>query len=357
MAGHLELGRRPGGPQRAFLPGLLAALVTAVACTPNSVCKLGGPINDPTNRTMRRNILAYGLSQFCQQMTTRSAPLKLAPDAPVVGRFFPQHCQQQVLDNGDLWVRFDGMGYAYTNLSRKVTFSSAASIRYDQDFRCADDNSIYAYFDTRTVAPPDFHVMQIEMPGANLVQGWITPYADNFGKQMLSGELAQGFTVIQFNDGGTDFAVGHLPLGQRPLHPFSIHGKDRVTVESLRTQVMAGERDFIGPVEVKDGGRAVYVSMTLDGQQAVNVFLLPKAMGDVALQTYLTYGPAGPLPGPPVMGDVVHYGVQYQRAVPVPAGMYYVVIDNTTTAAQPALPFGAASAAVVNYAVQIGDTP
>jgi hypothetical protein len=56
------------------------------------------------------------------------------------------------------------------------------------------------------------------------------------------------------------------------------------------------------------------------------------------------------------MTDVVRYGIQYQRAVPVPAGMYYVVIDNTTTAPA-ALPFGGASAAVVNYAIQIGDAP
>ena len=30
---------------------------------------------------------------------------------------------------------------------------------------------------------------------------------------------------------------------------------------------------------------------------------------------------------PATMTDVVRYGVQYQRAVPVPPGMYYVVID------------------------------
>ena len=335
---------------------LACSSVGAGGCSPNSVCKLGGPINDASNRTLRRNIMAFGLSQFCQQMTTRSAPLKLAPDAPVTGRFFPQHCQQQVLDNGDLWVQFDGMGYAFTNLSRKVTFSSAANIRYDQDFRCAEDNSIYAYFDTRNISPPTFHVMQIEMPGANLLQSWITPYADNFGQQMVSGQLGQGFTVIQFDDGGNDFDVGHLPLGRRPMHPYNIHGKDRVTVESLRTQISGGERDFLGPIHVEDGRRAIYISMQLDGQQAVNVMLMPKAQGDVALQAYLTIGPAGPLPAPAVMTDVVRYGIQYQRAVPVPAGMYYVVIDNTTTAPA-ALPFGGASAAVVNYAIQIGDAP
>src|SRR4030088_2315347 len=82
------------------------------ACSPNTVCKLAGPINDPSNRTLRRSIMAFGLDQFCQQMVRRNAPLKLTPDAPVIGRFYPQHCTQRVLDNGDLWAQFEGFGYA-----------------------------------------------------------------------------------------------------------------------------------------------------------------------------------------------------------------------------------------------------
>jgi hypothetical protein len=347
-------------PMRAFLVASMACAV-ALGCRATTVCKLGGPINDPSNRTLRRNILSYGLSQFCQQMLTRNAPLKLAPDAPVIGRFYAQHCQQQILDNGDLWVQFDGMGYAFTNLSRKVTFTNASSIQYDQDFRCADDNSIYAYFDPRRVSPPNFHVLQIEQPMANLMQNWIQPFADNFGNQMVTGQLAQGITVIQSDDGTTDFDVGHLPLGRRPNHPFNIHGKDRVTVESLRTQVYANERDFIGPIVVEGSGRAIYMMMQLDGQQAVDVMLIPKAQGDAALQAYVNFGPVGPLPYPPMMSDVLQYGMQYQRAVPVPAGMYYVVIDNTGTAGQAAppatAPFGASPAAVINYAIQMGDAP
>jgi hypothetical protein len=339
----------------------VVCVVAGAACSPTSVCKMGGPINDPTNRTLRRNIMSYGLGQFCQQMLTRNAPLKLAPDAPVIGRFYPQHCQQRTLDNGDLWVQFDGMGYAFTNLSRKVTFTNASTIQYDDDFRCADDSSIYAYFDPRAASPPSFHVLQIEQPIANLMQNWVGPFADNFGKQMVSGQLAQGITVIQGSDGTLDFDVGHLRLGQRPVHPFALHGKDRVTVESLRTQVYANERDFIGPVKVDDGGRAIYMTMQLDGQPAADVMLIPKAQGDAALQAYVSYGPAGPLPFPPMTSDVIQYGVQYQRAVPVPPGMYYVVIDNTPTAGQAAppasSPFGAAAAAVINYSIEIGDAP
>src|SRR5580698_10824198 len=100
------------------------ALAAALAggCSPNAVCKLAGPINDPSNRTLRRSLMSFGLGQFCQQMTTHNAPLQLTPGAPVTGRFFPQHCTQQVLDNGDLWVQFDGFGYAWLDIPRKVTF-------------------------------------------------------------------------------------------------------------------------------------------------------------------------------------------------------------------------------------------
>lgn len=303
----------------------------------------------------------FGLDQFCQQMPRHNAPLKLTADAPIIGRFYPQHCQQQELENGDLWVHFDGFGYAWTNLSKKVTFTSAATITYNQDFRCADDNSIYAYFDTRSVSPPDFQLRVIEQPIANLVQGWIQPFADNFGRQMVTGKLAQGFTVIQGNDGSTDFDLGHLPLGQRPLHPFNVHNSNRLEVESGRTDVYGSERDFIGPIVIDDTGRAIYLTMQLDGQPSVNLAIVTKAEGDVSLQRYVDYGPAGQLAYPPRFADVVQYGVQYQRAVQMPPGMYYVVIDNSTPAARapmpPLLGLGVDPVAVVSYAIQIGDAP
>jgi hypothetical protein len=259
-------------------------------------------------------------------------------------------------------VHFDGFGYAWTPLSRKVTFTSAATIQYNQDFKCAEDNAIYAYFDTRTVSPPDFRLAQIEQPGANLVQNWIAPYADNFGKQMVAGQLGQGFTVIQETGGSTDFTIGHLSLGQRPFHPYQAHGSSRVTYENMRTTVHSSERDFIGPVTVDGSGRALYLEMHLDGAATVNLVIVPKAEGDPSLQLYFQYGPAGPLAFPPRFSDVVRAGVEYQRAVPVPAGMYYVVLDNTPSAGQvqPAAPlFGLVgdTPAAVNYAIQIGDAP
>lgn len=347
----------------AVLSGLAMALAAlGSACSPNAVCKLAGPINDPSNYTLRRNIMSFGLGQFCQQMTAHNAPLKMSPDANVIGRFFPQHCTQQVLANGDLWVQFDGFGYAWTTLSKKVTFTSAATLQYNQDFKCAEDNSIYAYFDTRSASPPNFRIVQIEQPVANLVQNWIAPFADSFGQQILTGQLAQGFTVIQDSGGSTDFSVGHLPVGQRPAHPYEMHGSNRVTYENLRTEVHTNERDFIGPITVDGSGRALFLQMHLDGVPAVDVFVVTKAEGDASLQLYSQYGPAGALAYPPRFADVAQAGVEYQRAVPVPAGMYYVVIDNTSAAGQAAPPaplFGVVgdTAAVVNYAIQLGDAP
>jgi hypothetical protein len=342
----------------ALVPTAVAAVLPS--CSPNAICKMGGPINDPSNRTLRRNIMSYGLSQFCQQMTTHSAPLKMTPDAPVTGRFYPQHCTQKTLDNGDLWVQFDGTGYAFTPLSRKVSFTSGATIQYNDDFRCADDASIYAYFATRTVSPPQFQLMQIEASVANLVQGWVGPYANSFGTQMVSSQLAQGFTVIQGNDGSIDFDIGQLKVGQRPAHPFDVHGQDRVMIESLRTQVYPNERDFIGPIEVKDSGRALYLTMQLDGLPSVRLLLLPKPLGDAALQVTINQGPVGAIAGIPQWSDVLPTNVQYQRAVPVAPGMYYVVIDTTPSGGQVAPPAafplgGAEQPAVISYEIQIGD--
>ena len=113
-------------------------------------------------------------------------------------------------------------------------------------------------------------VLQIEAPIANLMQNWITPYANNFGNQMVSAQLTQGFTVIQGDDGSTDFDVGHLDPGQKPKHPFDVHGSDHLLVESQRVQIASNERDFIGPIEVKDSGRALFFLMQLDGSQAID---------------------------------------------------------------------------------------
>ena len=307
--------------------------------------------------------MSFGLSQFCQQMTTHSAPLKLAADAPVTGRFFPEHCTQQTLDNGDLLVQFDGMGYAFTPLSRKVSFTSGATIQYDEDFKCAPTTTRSTRTSPRARLCRPLPLLQIEIPGASLVAGWITPYANNFGTQMVSSQLAAGFTVIQGDDGSTDFSVGRLALGQRPPHPFDVHGQNRLMVESLKTQVYAQRARLHRPHRGQGlGSRPLPDDAARRSRRRSTSCSCPRRSATRRLMAYINNGPVGPLPGPPQWSDVLQYGAQYQRAVPVAPGMYYVVIDNTPSAGQVAPPaslplVGAGQPAVVNYEIQIGDAP
>ena len=79
-----------------------------------------------------------------------------------------------------------------------------------------------------------------------------------------------------------------------------------------------------------------------------------------SLQYWFEYPQAGPLaPGAPVSSDVLANGNPLKRAIVVPPGTYYVVLDNTPTAGQvtPTINPLDDRAAVVNYLIQIGDAP
>jgi hypothetical protein len=300
-----------------------------------------------------------GLSEFCHQMTTHNAPLKLNEGAPVIGRFYAQHCTQKELQNGDLYIEFDGFGYAWTPLSKRITFTMSGAVDYDQDFRIHDNCDIYAYFRTRSVHSSNFQSHVIEQPVANFLNS-LTPMGDNFGRQLLSGKLGEGFTVIREKSGNVDFGLGTIPLGQRPVHPFDVHGTNMITYENLRTEVDQEERDFIGPIEVTDSGRALYIQATMQGVPAIDLMLMKKQDADVSLGLYFNYGQAGPLNASAMLSVVVPGQQPFKQVIPVPKGTYYVVLDNTSTAgsvAPPNLGLLGNAAATVDYVVQIGDAP
>jgi hypothetical protein len=318
-----------------------------------------GTINNPENKTMRRQMLSKGLGQFCEQMKAHDAPLKLAPESPVIGRFYPTDCHMKEIANGDLFVEFSGFGYGYTNISKRMSFTMAGAVEYNQDFLVAKDQcDIYAYFRTKNVASSNFAIKQIEQPIASFLNQ-LTPIGQNFGQQLVSGKLAEGFTVIHDHDNNDDFDLGLVELGKKPLHPYDIHGKDRITYENQRTEVHQNQRDFIGPINVVDGGRALFLTGALDGAQAIDVLVYVKEAGEQALHLYTDYPQAGPIPGSPIYGDVMPAGPGYARTIPVAKGSYYLVLDNTPSAGQTMPPMNAFDdrAAVVSYAVQIGDAP
>jgi hypothetical protein len=303
--------------------------------------------------------MASGLKEFCRQMTTRNAPLRLTNDAPVIGRYYPTQCSQSELENGDLYVTFSGFGYGYTNVSKKLTFTMAGAVQYNQDFLISDDCQVYAYFRPRNVNSSDFRIRLVENPVTSFLNA-LTPIGENFGRQLVAGKLGEGFTVITDTDmKNPDVSLGVVEKGQKPLHPFDVHGTSRLTYENLRTEVHQNERDFIGPIEVQGSGRALYITAQMDGVQAIDLLLMRKEDGDASLQLYFNYAQSGPLAGQPILGDVLAAGQSYTRMIPVPPGMYYVVLDNTPSAGQVAPPMNPFDdrAAVVNYVIQIGDTP
>jgi hypothetical protein len=136
-----------------------------------------------------------------------------------------------------------------------------------------------------------------------------------------------------------------------------------LTYENLRVEVHQQERDFIGPIYVQDSGKALHLTLGVDGVQAVDVFVMGGDEGASALSGYLAAQAAPPILSgslrPPPFTGVAQIGAQYAVTVPVSQGYWYVVIDNTSTAGvvnPPVTPFDD-RAAVVNYVIQIGDAP
>jgi hypothetical protein len=343
----------------AFVACSLA--VSAAGCASleqKAVCIVRGPLNAPSNYSLRRAIMQHGLGEFCHEMLTHEAPIALTAGMPTVGRFFPKSCAQSTLPNGDLFVQFDGFGYAFTPLSKKLTFTMSGAVEYDQDFRVGEDCDIFAYFRTKNIRSSNFQTHVVEQPVAAFLNS-LTTFSSDVGRQLVSGKLGEGFTVIQDNHQHFDFSLGLLPLGQKPQHPFEVHGDGRIRYESARSEIHQDQRDFIGPIEVKDDGRAIYIDAALDGIPAVDVMVMRKEDAEVSLGLYYNYPQSGPLDANVLYGDVVVAGRPYARAFKVPKGAYYVVLDNTPTAGTvappPAVTMLDDHAAAVSYSVSIGD--
>ena len=101
------------------------------------------------------------------------------------------------------------------------------------------------------------------------------------------------------------------------------------------------------------------MTASVDGGIPVDVLFMPKHEADASLKLYLEHPMTGPLAGVPFLGDVIQPGVEFKKIVPVPKGIYYIVLDNTPTAGQVAPPQNPLDdrAAVISYVVQIGRAP
>ncbi len=332
--------------------GVLLASSVGAGCGAGSVCKFEGTVNAPEQRSMRRGMMATGLDAFCKKMLRRSAPLKVASDAPSTGRFFTRSCAQRTLGNGDLDVSFGGEGYAYSPLTQKLVFESQNSVAYTQDFKAvsnAQGCGIYGLFKPANVAYANFRIRGIQASTADNLFG--NSLVQAFGSQVVSSKIGEGFTVVRDASGGeqVSFGVSATPRAEE----FAATG-DWLRYESARVDLHGEQRDFIGPIDVSQTA-ALRLRTRVDGGVAVEAFLVSEAMGTQALAAYLGAPQAQPMAGIPLRALTLAPGAALDTRIRLAKGSYYVVLDNTSSAGMVAPPVATMHDAVatVSYAVEL----
>jgi hypothetical protein len=236
-------------------------------------------------------------------------------------------------------VSFSGTGYAYHTLTRRVGFSTVASIEYRPDFWLGEDD-IYVWGKVnRIVNGPTFRMGYVENPVADAATA-MTPLgmvANLFGNQIAAGELTRGFTVVRHDETGDDFSLGILMPPQKPHHPFDVSGSELYTFANETTEIRANQRDYLGPFEVVDTDQVLVLKFFLEGA-AVDVMVVDRRTGDNWREAYQTGRPLGPPPGPVLAGGPLHPG-ELTQSYRLRPDQYYVVIDNTSVAGTVNPPF------------------
>jgi hypothetical protein len=348
----------------------LAVIACSAGCASNdslgshAVTILGaGVMNDPANKSLRFDILKFGLDNFCAEMLKGGAPLKFGDDEPVVGRFFADSCESQVLDDDthkSFVVQYTGKGYAWTNLSQRIGFSSRGVVEYETDFQL-NDGAMYVYFRPRQIDGAAFQTSLVE---SLVAQGGLAlsgVNANDLGKHIVESQLRRGFTVIRHDSNGdAEFALGLVPTGEQPFKPFQVKRTAKRILADDRTEVHKGQQDYVGAFEVTDSNQALYLTVAVDGAPNADVLVVPKPIGDAMLDQYLHAAGGASLATPALLDETASQGASFwQRFVNVEPGRYYLVIDNSAQLGKSAPDSHALddAAAKVDYLVLLGDRP
>lgn len=318
-----------------------------------------GVINDPANKSLRFDLLKFGLDQFCFEMTNRGAPLKLGDEMPTAGRFFAASCQHQILDTEgrkSLVVQYSGTGYGWTNVSGRIGFEASGLIEYAPDFQVHDD-AMYIYFRPQEVDASTFKTLMVESSAAKTGLSMTGIDPDEVGTRLVRGQLRRGFTVIRYNARGeTDFGMGLIPKGRVPEKPYLVETTNRTNLVNDTTEVHSGQQDYIGSFEVTEDDPVLFLTAKLDGTPAVDMALVPKAGSVQMLDQYVKTPGAATMLMPPVLQEALVQGTPWQRSIKLAQGSYVLVIDHSDrlgTSAPPARP--ADSPAHVSFLVQRGE--
>lgn len=317
-----------------------------------------GVVNNPSNKSLRFDILRFGLDRFCAEMMERGTPLKLHDDQPVMGRFFAEGCQSQVFDDDQrntFVVQFSGRGYAWTNLTGRIGFRTRGLVELAPDFRLHDE-AMYVYFRAQKVDASDFELLLTEATATTQAARAAGVDANRVGRAIVDGQLRRGFTVIRFDqDGHMDFELGLVPPGEVPFRPYTVISSSRMTLNNGRTEVYQEQQDFIGRFKVTDSDQALTLTMKLDGAPAVDVAVMHARNVGPMLDRYLTAPGAAQLSAHPVFSTQLAAGAPLKVDVPLPEGEYFLLIDNSSAVGTTAP--ASSSAAKVDYLVQLGDAP
>jgi hypothetical protein len=320
-----------------------------------------GVVNDPANKSLRFDILKFGLDRFCEEMLKSGTPLRLSDQEPVIGRFFAESCQSQVLDEEQrksFVLQYTGKGYAWTNVTGKLGFSARGLVEYAPDFQLSD-GALYVYFRPRAVDATAFQLLSIDsqlaQTGIALAGSALNP--DELGRHVLDSQLKRGLTVIRYDsDGHADFSVGFIPKGERPYKPFQIKSADKRVLVNETTEVHALTQDYVGPLMIDDTDQALLLHLELDGIDTIDVQIVPKATGAAMLDRYVRSPGPAPQLAPPLLTALAQRGKRLLQPIPLPPGEYFALLDNSPALGQAQPPQGAPSdhAASVELAILVG---
>lgn len=314
-----------------------------------------GVVNDPTNKSLRFDLLTFGLERFCLEMERRGAPIRLTEEGPTTGRFFATGCRAQVLTGPSrqgLAVSFQGIGYAWTNLTQRLGFRTNGTVEYAVDFQKWEER-VYVYFRPRNVNPSHFQVALVESPLAQvgIALSGVNPQA--VGLDLLSKQLRRGFTVVRHSqDGETELSMGILPLGSGPFRPFTVQQSSATTLLNERTSLQLRQQDYVGGVHVKGPRGTLRIRATVTGAAAVDLLLVPAAGAQSMIQQFVRW------PGPVSMRQLAPVNQSVLRTTPfqvdttVPGGDYFVLLDHSAAAGR-SFPPGTEPPATVDLLVQL----
>lgn len=301
----------------------------------------------------------FGANRLCPEMLSRSAPLRLAPNPHVLGRLFPEQCQATINDQSQtITLSFSGSGLVWTPVAGRVAFTTAASIEYKMDFYMAED-AVYVWArPARVLSPATFQVTAVEAKLLDVAaQGPLGFIASSLGGQVVSGQLASGFTVVHAEDGDS-FALGQLQPPQRPPRVFAgTEGRKMLLNETI--EVHQDQIDLLGPLLVEESGQALHVRLTGQGP-GLDVLLLPRGTGDLLRKSLALGNPLAPPQTPPMASFPLMPGRDFAQRIPLAPGHYYLLVDNSMrigTTNPPWSPLGVigSNTAVLSAAVELGE--